>query len=157
MDNRIVNLRALAIILIVLGHSIIIYDPTFDLLKSDIDVPVLASLKHFISFIQLKLFFSISGYLLYFTINKKKGFQLSNYTAFIIKKARRLLIPMLVICFFWMDPVKVWLHIEGYTPDINFVVSQLELVNIGHLWYLPCLFLIFVLSYPLLKIGGVIC
>ena len=57
MDGRIINLRALAIILIVLGHSIIIYDPTFDLLKSNVEVPILADLKHIISFIQLKLFF----------------------------------------------------------------------------------------------------
>ena len=64
MNQQIVNLRALAIIMVVLGHSIIIYDRSFDFLNSDIEMPLFETLKHWISFVQMKLFISISGFLL---------------------------------------------------------------------------------------------
>lgn len=66
MNQQIINLRAFAITLIVLGHSIIIYDKTFNLFSTDIEMPLFEIIKHVISFIQLKLFFAISGFLLYY-------------------------------------------------------------------------------------------
>lgn len=70
MNQRIVNLRALAILMVVLGHSIIIYDNTFDLLSSDVQMPMFETLKHLISFIQMKLFIALSGFLLAYKISK---------------------------------------------------------------------------------------
>ena len=71
MNQQIINLRAFAIIMVVLGHSIIIYDNTFDLLTSDVKMPMFETLKHYISFIQMKLFISISGFLLAYRCMKE--------------------------------------------------------------------------------------
>ena len=64
MNQQIVNLRGLAILLVVLGHSIIIYDSTFDLLTTGVQMPLFETVKHIVSFVQMKLFISISGFLL---------------------------------------------------------------------------------------------
>lgn len=64
MNQQIVNLRGIAILMVILGHSIIIYDSTFDLLSTDVAMPLFETLKHWISFAQMKLFISISGFLL---------------------------------------------------------------------------------------------
>ena len=73
MNQQIVNLRGIAILMVVLGHSIIIYDSTFELLKSEVQMPLFETLKHWISFVQMKLFISISGFLLaYKCLNTSK-------------------------------------------------------------------------------------
>ena len=141
MDGRIINLRALAIILIVLGHSIIIYDPTFDLLKSNVEVPILADLKHIISFIQLKLFFSLSGFCLYYSIEKQQSVSI---LSIILNKFGRLILPYLFVAFVWMDPIKYMLGISGYESWPKLIGDQIIGINCGHLWYLPCLYLIFI-------------
>lgn len=116
MNQRIVNLRALAIILIVLGHSIIIYDRSFDLLKSDIAMPMFETVKHFISFIQLKLFFSISGFLMFYKINNYDNTSLSvslkSVVQFFGDKFYRLLVPFFCVCVIWMDPIKIILGVK---------------------------------------------
>lgn len=156
MNQQIVNLRALAIIFIVLGHSIIIYDHTFDLLTSDVEMPMFESLKHWISFIQLKLFFSISGFLLCYKVMKwrEKSNQeiASTFLPFFQNKVARLLIPYVCVALLWMDPIKIVLGVPDYTLSAELLLQQLQFSNCGHLWYLPCLFLIFVVLFPLLAL-----
>lgn len=53
-----------------------------------------------------------------------------------------------------MDPIKWILQVPGYDFSWSFFLSQIEMVNIGHLWYLPCLFVIFAVSYPLFLFFG---
>ncbi len=72
MNQQIVNLRGLAILLVVLGHSIIIYDSTFGLLTTDVQMPLFETVKHIVSFVQMKLFISISGFLLAYKCLKPK-------------------------------------------------------------------------------------
>lgn len=64
MNQQIIIIRGIAILLVVIGHSIIIYDTRFELLSSEIQYPFFETLKHWISFVQMKLFISISGFLL---------------------------------------------------------------------------------------------
>lgn len=154
MNQRIVNLRALAIILIVLGHSIIIYDRSFDLLKSDIAMPMFETVKHFISFIQLKLFFSISGFLMFYKINNYDNTSLSVSLKSVVQifgdKFYRLLVPFFCVCVIWMDPIKIILGVKDYDLSWNLILQQLQFSNCGHLWFLPCLFIIFIIMYILL-------
>lgn len=156
MNQKIVNLRCLAIILIVLGHSIIIYDHTFDLLKTEVEMPVFETMKHWISFIQLKLFFSISGFLMYYRVSKWKDMPLKNvmsgYKGFIKNKILRLLFPYTFICFCWMNPVKILLGVPEYEFGIKLFLEQLVFMECGHLCFLPCLFFIFIISFPLFAI-----
>lgn len=57
---EIVNLRALAIFFVVIGHCIIIYSHSWHRYSSDIEVPVFDYLKAYINIIQMPLYFSIS-------------------------------------------------------------------------------------------------
>ena len=69
-DNKIVNIRALAIIIVVLGHSIILYSTSWGFYQSVNKVIFLDKVKNIINLFQMPLFFSISGYLLYYQLNK---------------------------------------------------------------------------------------
>lgn len=66
-------IRALAILLVMLGHSIIIYSSGWNLYDTTQSAPVLAHLKDIINVIQMPLFFSVSGFCLVFTLRCKRG------------------------------------------------------------------------------------
>lgn len=70
MNSNITTLRAFAIIIVVLGHSIILYDPSWTWYVPGQECPFFAELKKIINVVQMPLFFSLSGYLFYYTIQK---------------------------------------------------------------------------------------
>ena len=156
MNQQIINLRAFAITLIVLGHSIIIYDSSFTLLSTDVEMPLFETLKHLVSFIQLKLFFSISGFLMCYKVVKWRNLPLDEIfngaASFVLNKFKRLIVPLLCVSFLYMDPIKLLIGAPGYTLGWNFVAQQLVCVNIGHLWFLPCLFIVFIVMFFLLAL-----
>lgn len=148
-NNKIVNIRALAILIVVLGHSIILYSKGWGFYQSIYNVPFLDKLKNFINIIQMPLFFSISGFLFYYSLNKK-----SKFKNFLIKKSKRLLIPFIIIGICWMIPIKLLVHYAGY-QDLSFlkIIGTLFLgTDSGHLWYLPTLFIIFIIVFIMKKI-----
>lgn len=65
------NLRVLAILLVVLGHSIIIYDPNWTTYNTPFHSVFLVTLKKIINLFQMELFFSLSGFLFFYTTQKK--------------------------------------------------------------------------------------
>ena len=156
MNQQITNLRAFAIMLIVLGHSIIIYDTNFALLSTDVKMPLFQTLKHLVSFIQLKLFFSISGFLMCYKVIKWQERTVNEIfkgsASFIWNKFKRLMIPMLCVCFLYMDPIKLLIGVPDYALSWDFAAQQLTCTNIGHLWFLPCLFIIFIVMFFLLAL-----
>ena len=91
-DQSIDNLRALAIILVVFGHSIILYSSSWNLYSTINKCEFLDLLKAIINLIQMPLFFSISGYLYFYThshtnllkLIKKKFVSLAHNSFFII-------------------------------------------------------------------------
>ena len=70
VDYRIMRLRCLAIIVVVLGHSIILYDPNGGGYSSSYSVPTLICLKQIINLFQMPLFFFLSGFCV-FLLSKK--------------------------------------------------------------------------------------
>lgn len=64
-NTKIVNIRAIAILLVVFGNSIILYSSTWNLYTSTNQVLILDYLKRIIDLIQMPLFFSISGFLFF--------------------------------------------------------------------------------------------
>ena len=83
-DYRIDNLRALAILSVVLGHSIILYSPEWQIYQTTQSSALFSQIKHFINLYQMPLFFSLSGYL--FAGQKNLPF-----IEFLSKKTKRLL------------------------------------------------------------------
>lgn len=145
--NKISVIRAIAIITVVFGHSIILYDPSWGLYTPGYHSDFLRIVKKIINLYQMPLFFSLSGFLFYFSVLKEESLHI-----FLKKKLKRIMFPYFIICFLWMDPIKLLLHVPGYDNIIGIITDQLLFKNNGHLWYLPTLFLIFVLYKILFKI-----
>jgi peptidoglycan/LPS O-acetylase OafA/YrhL len=146
MNQQIINLRALAILMVVLGHSIIIYDNSFNLLTADVQMPLFETVKHGIAFVQMKLFISISGFLLAYKCLRDNRIGEGD---FVKGKALRLMVPYVCILLLYNDPIKWILKVPGYESPSRFLTDQLLGMNCAHLWYLPCLFILMAVCYPL--------
>lgn len=147
------NIRALAILLVVLGHSIILYSSGWNLYETTRQAPFLAWLKSVIDIPQMPLFFSLSGYLFVFTHQKKQGFgQLAK------KKLLRLIAPYFGIGLLFLLPIRLAIGYPGYKgiSIADFALRFLTANDVGHLWFLPALFLIFLLSEIILSVTELI-
>lgn len=144
-NQKIGNLRALAITIVVLGHSIILYNPAWTLYESDRTCYPLVILKGIIDIIQMPLYFSISGFLFYYAQNKIKKF-----SQFLKDKIKRLLVPFLFFGLFWMVPIKWLVSYSGYENQSILSIVILKTLwgsDNGHLWFLEALFLVFAVMY----------
>ena len=142
INYNIIFLRFLAIILVVLGHSMILYCSNWNLISTKVDkVQLFDYIKQNINLIQMQLFFSISGYLFY---NSK----INNKIDFIKKKFIRLIIPFLIFGTFYMIPIRLLINYKEY-KDLSFLNIYINKFLLGfdngHLWYLPTLFIMFII------------
>lgn len=144
------NIRALAILLVVLGHSIILYSTGWDLYATTRQAPFLSWLKRVIDILQMPLFFSLSGYLFVFTHRKKQGIgQLAK------NKFLRLIVPYFGIGLFYLLPIRLTVGYSGYQGNsvVDFALKFLTANDVGHLWFLPALFFILLLSEIILSVA----
>ena len=149
-DTKLVNLRAILILIVVLGHSIILYSSTFSQFDTINKVRFLDVLKNsVINAYQMQLFFSLSGYLFYYTVQKNK-----KYFEFIIDKIKRLIIPFLGVGILYMAPIKSLLQVKEFRGNFfyNCFNNIIKLKLPGHLWFLVALFIIFVVFFTLSKL-----
>lgn len=136
-------LTVFATILVVIGHSDI----------TD-DFKALWIYKWVYSF-HMPLFFFISGFLMFLTNPISRTKEIS-YRKFISKKAYRLLLP-----FFFINSIifviKATLFARGDMVqnavefDVNSFINHTIFSPIGFMWFLPALFCIFCITYPILK------
>ena len=141
---KIVNIRAIAIIIVVFGHSIILYSPSWGMYNTVNKVYLFEILKQIINVVQMPIFFSLSGYLFYKTISKD-----NNFLNFLKLKFNRLILPFIFTAIFWMIPMKKIINYSHYNDIGMFEILKFVLTgkDAGHLWYLPTLFLIFLIMY----------
>jgi len=152
-DAGIANLASIGIVLVVLGHS----TPTS---METVTGPATAAFRHLlevISLFHMPLFFFISGYLLVHS-HARLGGEIGGYREFVIGKAKRLLFPYWVISTAAF-PLKAWMggqavrplefSVEGYLTSM--VVPWQN--TIIFFWFLPTLFLLFLVAPPFLKAG----
>lgn len=139
-------MQAFGIILVVAGHS------TYQLQQSG----HMPAVRQWIYSFHMPLFFFISGYLLKYS-NTRKGIQLSDMPVFgkdgfITGKARRLLVPYVIISSVVFIPKTMMSAIALRPVDMS-VWSYLGMLLyphtnvIGYFWFLPSLFLIFCVAY----------
>lgn len=144
------NIRAIAIFLVVFGHSIIIYSSSWGLYISSNTSLFLDRLKDFINVIQMPLFFSLSGFLFLYTMSKSMTF-----FNFAVNKVKRLIVPYVIVGLFWLLPVRMLLKYPGYE---NKKLSRIIFYEIllgadnGHLWFLQTLFIIFCAMFFTIRI-----
>ena len=146
-NHKIDNIRAFAIITVVIGHSIILYSSQWGLYETERSSLILDCLKRFINLYQMPLFFSLSGYLFSRTGKNRQ------FIPFTVNKLRRLLLPFITIGTLWMIPVRMLVHYPYYEGNsYRFAVYKLLTgYDTGHLWYLPTLFIIFIILFLIVK------
>lgn len=126
-------LRALAIILIVLGHSVYNSEKGFPLLLENLLRGGTA------------VFVFISGFFLHAVFAKRFDWQ-----PFMIKKAQNVLIPFLWVSLFGLAcKVLIWIFKDGKTveqlPELIYHTVKHFYVLYPH-WYIPFIFVVFALS-----------
>lgn len=135
-------LQCIAVLLVVLGHSI--ETPHSNILFFHL-------LHDFIYSFHMPLFMLISGYLFY-NDNKKRA-----YLQFIKHKAEGLLLPYFILSTFVFLPRtflnkynvnKIDLSIDGYIHQLIYPWDNV----ITQFWFLPTLFLIFIIA-PIIKVN----
>lgn len=142
-DWKAQNIRTLAILLVVLGHSIIIYDPNWNLYQPNFSSEFFMYLKRLINIIQMPLFFALSGYCYGLSTWREN----SNVIGFAKKKAKRLLIPFCFFALFWVIPIRSISHYALWDglPFGSILLKVFLGFDSGHLWFLPTLFVAFIL------------
>jgi len=128
-NSKIVYLRAFAMLLVVLHHSLCFYTPYWHSTNSQKTHTVLVTI---INAIDMPIFMFISGFLFGYNYSFLGKYQ--NKKEFIINKIKHLLVPYL----FWGIILCVLMP-NLYSP------IQL-LTGISHLWFLLVLFLIFLIT-----------
>lgn len=136
-------LYVIGMIFVVMGHATLNYLGNWGPINL-IASPISVSINRYIYSFHMPLFFFISGYV--FRYNIKNG----NYQTFNIllnKKFNRLIVPYLLVGLFYLIPFK---FIFGYINLNEIPKAILNIIigrNVSQLWYLLCLFNIFILYY----------
>lgn len=149
-NHKLDNIRAIAILAVVFGHSIILYSSSWSTYEPARNSAFLDYIKQFINLFQMPLFFSLSGYLLSFSGCHSK------FIPFMGKKFFRLFIPFFTVGIFLMIPLKTLLGHPAYA-DVSFLSSIKRLLlgyESGHLWYLPTLLFIFAVAFWIVKLSN---
>ena len=149
-NNKITNLRFIAILLVIFAHSIIIFKNEWQYYSPLNENYVLNLICNFIYIFHMPLFFSISGYLFIHNCRAKY-----NFKDLIIKKGKRLIIPALIIGVFYVLPIRYFCDYQPYIGKNIFYNLFLNIIfglDNGHLWYCYSLFIIFIISYFLEKL-----
>lgn len=136
-------LQTFGIILVVLGHS-------FYRIPSD------NIILRWIYVFHMPLFFFISGYLLKYTHAEINSLQLKGYFT---RKAKRLLLPYIIISSLLFVPKALMSKytVRPISLDWHSYIDQLIYPYhnvLGAYWFMPTLFLIFVLFIVLVKVFG---
>lgn len=100
----------------------------------------------------MTLFFSLSGYLHQYLINKGRNLSLKSL---LTKKFLRLFIPYIFVSLI-MIAVKLHVNYCNWQEltDFEIIKKLLLMENDSHLWFLPTLFQVFVLHFLLSRIGN---
>jgi fucose 4-O-acetylase-like acetyltransferase len=144
-NYNLVFIRFLAIIIVMFGHSIIIYDSNWGLYTSIYSSNLLVFIKHIINYIQMPIWFGLSGYLYYFSIKKKEHFKVV-----FLKKLKKLIIPFFMIGLFYFMPIRYIINYENFVNNsltYNIWHNLILGFDNGHLWFLPTLFFIFLIFF----------
>lgn len=137
-------IRPIAVLLIVLWHTFIIYQGGWHEPENFGDVKVYWWIAKFAIIFSLELFTFVSGYVFSFqNSNKPKPFGM-----FVKGKAKRLLIPGIIFSLLYVFLIS-GIHRIQSIPQLCVDV----ICGVGHLWYLPMLFVVFVLSFFIIKLN----
>lgn len=146
--SNIVLLRCFAILVVVLGHSMIIYSDNWSIFQARNQSVFFSIVKKYIDIFQMPLFIFVSGYVYSFV--KLERHKYKDFIPFLKNKFKRLIIPFVCVAVFYVLPIRKLVHYEPYEGQ-SFLTFLFENVllgkDTGHLWYLPTIFFIFLIFY----------
>ncbi len=166
--NNIVWIRGITSLIVVFGHAL------SDVISANssatqgggtlsLTYQVMIALKAFIYTFHMPLFMSVSGFLFFKEIRKMKensctdgtyATEVKSFWSFVVKKFYRLMIPFLLIMYFWRKPILI--IISGWNnPDGSMLQKLREYIvfsTTGALWYLYVLFAIFIFQKMFIKL-----
>lgn len=128
--NEIVVLRPIIILSLVLYHTLCIYNGSWSTPPQISSNDTYFWISKLIFGCTLEAFVFVSGYVYGFQSENK----LQTVPSFILKKAKRLLIP----CYFW--GILYYIIILYDNSDNGLFVIKTIIEGAGHLWFLPMLF-----------------
>ena len=118
------NLRGIAILAVVIGHSIIIYSSNWNIYSTNVKAEYFDCLKSVINVFQMPLFFAISGFLFAGSMYKR------NVKKVIEQKIKRLILPFLAGSFLWLLPIRLLIKYPGY-KNINLFTIAISKILLG--------------------------
>lgn len=142
------NLRIIATIIVVLGHATMLYDNWGYINVNHEQSDFFMKMRYYICFVQMPLFFSLSGYLQSYINSLTIP---SPVYASLVKKLKRLFIPYFFISCTFLLVARLIVGYIGWTNiTIEGAIENIVLMKYdGHLWFLVALFYIFVFYYVL--------
>jgi len=146
--NNISLLRTFAILIVVLGHSMVVYQYNWGIYTPLIKSSFFNALKTYIDTFQMPLFIFISGYMYYYC--RKECGKYKKLGKFSFDKVKRLLVPYICVAFIYVLPIRIMTGYEGYHGYNVFKIIYkyiLTGLDVGHLWYLLAIFIIFIVFY----------
>ncbi|MBU3160809.1 acyltransferase [Clostridium frigoris] len=146
--NNISLLRVFAILIVVLGHSMVVYQYNWGIYTPLIKSSFFNSLKNYIDIFQMPLFIFISGYMFYYC--RRECGKYKNTSKFSFDKTKRLLVPYLCVSILYVLPIRMLTNYKAYSDNNALEVFYkyiLTGLDSGHLWYLIAIFEIFIVFY----------
>lgn len=136
--------KTVLMLLVILYHSILFWGGDWFTEDPAIVSPLLAGFAKYLNSFHIYAFTLVSGYIFYY-IKYEKG-QYQQFSAFIKTKAKRLLIPYVLIATVWVVPIQCLF----FDYDLQTIVSKYVLATgPSQLWFLLMLFNVFVLFWLL--------
>jgi len=146
--NNISLLRTFAILIVVLGHSMIVYQYNWGIYIPVVKSSFFNALKTYIDTFQMPLFIFISGYMYYYC--RKECGKYNKFSKFSFDKIKRLIVPYICVAFIYVLPIRIMTNYKGYYGNNTFQIIYkyiLTGLDVGHLWYLLAIFEIFIVFY----------
>ena len=146
--NNISLLRTFAILIVVLGHSMVVYQYNWGIYTPFVKSSFFNALKTYIDTFQMPLFIFISGYMYYYS--RKECGKYNNLSKFSFDKIKRLLVPYICVAFMYVLPIRIMTDYKGYYGNNTFQIIYKYIItgiDVGHLWYLLAIFEIFIVFY----------
>ena len=140
----VVAIRLLLIVLLVMEHSFAIYSGAWDLPQGLHEVRAYWWIGWAAYSFMLEAFIFISGYIFGYQVRTRCGGRIDFRTG-VVKKAKRLMIPSILFSILYYFMFK-------FQPGFSWDIVPDILKGLGHLWFLPVLFLCFMLVYILEKL-----
>ena len=105
-------------------------------------------IREVLYYFHMPMFMALSGAFYYIQVKNNKWIGVN---ILLKNKIKRLLLPFIIFSVLYTLPLK---YLSNYFVDVSFVkafIGQVFLLGNSHLWYLYALFVIFLMSYYILK------